>query len=59
MSGRGADRILELVEWLARQERARSLVDVVDALSLPKSSALMLLRTLVSGYSKFIVRSDP
>lgn len=51
MSGRGADRILELVEWLAQQERARSLVDVVDALSLPKSSALMLLRTLVEkGY---------
>ncbi|WGI25215.1 IclR family transcriptional regulator C-terminal domain-containing protein [Halomonas alkaliantarctica] len=51
MSGRGAERILELVEWLARQERARSLVDVVDALSLPKSSALMLLRTLVEkGY---------
>lgn len=51
MSGRGTDRVLELIEWLARQERARSLVDVVEALSLPKSSALMLLRTLVEkGY---------
>ncbi|OSQ35448.1 IclR family transcriptional regulator [Thalassospira mesophila] len=51
MSGRGAERILEVIEWLARQPVGRTLTDVVTSLALPKSSALMLLRTLVqSGY---------
>lgn len=51
MSGRGAERILDLIEWLASRSQAVSLVEVVQALALPKSSTLLLLRTLVdAGY---------
>ncbi len=52
MSGRGAERILLLLEWMARQEGAVSFSDAVAALELPKSSALGLLRMLVDlGYA--------
>ncbi|MCR4265394.1 IclR family transcriptional regulator [Nitratireductor sp. ZSWI3] len=51
MSGRGAERILLLVEWLAGRRAPVTFSDVVAALDLPKSSALGLLRTLVDlGY---------
>lgn len=51
MSGRGAERILLLVEWLAGQHDAITFSDAVAALGLPKSSTLALLRTLVDlGY---------
>ncbi|NRP20406.1 Acetate operon repressor [Ensifer adhaerens] len=51
MSGRGAERILDLIEWLASRSDAVSLVETVQALALPKSSTLLLLRTLVdAGY---------
>lgn len=51
MSGRGAERILDLIEWLASRSRAVTLADVVQALAMPKSSTLLLLRTLVdAGY---------
>ncbi|NVD40501.1 helix-turn-helix domain-containing protein [Ensifer sp. HO-A22] len=51
MSGRGAQRILELIEWLASRSDAVTLAQVVQALALPKSSTLLLLRTLVdAGY---------
>lgn len=51
MSGRGAERILLLVEWLAGQHQAVAFSDAVAALGLPKSSTLALLRTLVDlGY---------
>lgn len=51
MSGRGTERVLELIEWLSLQVEARSLTEIVVGLELPKSSALMLLRTLVDkGY---------
>ncbi|MFV0490610.1 MAG: IclR family transcriptional regulator [Pseudorhodobacter sp.] len=46
MSGRGAERVLQLVEWLADQVNPVSLTDAVKSLSLPKSSALALLRIL-------------
>ncbi|KQY72774.1 MULTISPECIES: IclR family transcriptional regulator [unclassified Ensifer] len=49
MSGRGAERILDLIEWLASRSEAVSLAEVVQALSLPKSSTLLLLRTLVEA----------
>ncbi|WP_339776141.1 IclR family transcriptional regulator C-terminal domain-containing protein [uncultured Thalassospira sp.] len=53
MSGRGSERILEVIEWLARQPAGRTLTEVVAGLALPKSSALMLLRTLVErGYAR-------
>ncbi|MFK0277214.1 IclR family transcriptional regulator [Ensifer sp. NPDC090286] len=49
MSGRGAERILDLIEWLASRGEASTLAEVVQALELPKSSTLLLLRTLVEG----------
>lgn len=52
MSGRGAERILDLIEWLASRSDAVTLAGVVQALALPKSSTLLLLRTLVdAGYA--------
>jgi DNA-binding IclR family transcriptional regulator len=51
LSGRGAERILLLVEWLAGQHEAVSFTAAVATLGLPKSSTLALLRTLVDlGY---------
>lgn|GEM_PF-900949 len=51
MSGRGAERILLLVEWLAGRQGAVSFSEAVAELGLPKSSTLALLRTLVElGY---------
>lgn len=51
MSGRGSERILDLVEWLAERTAPTGLADVAQALEIPKSSALLLLRTLVDrGY---------
>ncbi len=51
MSGRGAERILRIIEWMAERTEPAAFVDVVNALSLPKSSALDLLRLLVeTGY---------
>ena len=45
-------RILELIEWLASHGRAATLAETRVALDLPKSSTLVLLRTLVeSGYA--------
>lgn len=51
MSGRGAERILQLVEWLADQTVPVSLADAASALGSPKSSTLSLLRLLAdAGY---------
>lgn len=51
MSGRGAERILDLIEWMAERPAAVSLVELATALAIPKSSALLLVRTLVGrGY---------
>ncbi|WP_026869986.1 IclR family transcriptional regulator [Inquilinus limosus] len=47
MSGRGAERILDLLEWLAARADPAALADVAHALDLPKSSTLLLLRMLV------------
>jgi IclR family transcriptional regulator, acetate operon repressor len=45
-------RILELIEWLASHWRAATLAETRAALDLPKSSTLVLLRTLVeAGYA--------
>lgn len=51
MTGRGSERILLLIEWLAEQTEPVTLSEAVTALDLPKSSALGLLRMLVDlGY---------
>lgn len=47
MSGRGAERILDLLEWLAARADPVALADVSQTLDLPKSSTLLLLRLLV------------
>lgn len=47
MSGRGAERILDAVEWFATTTASVSYTDFVQALSVPKSSGLLLLKLLV------------
>lgn len=47
MSGRGAERILDLLEWLSARTEPAALADVAQTLELPKSSTLLLLRLLV------------
>lgn len=57
MSGRGAKRILSLIEWLATRTEPVSLTDATLALDMPKSSCLGLLRMLVDlGY---VETTDP
>lgn len=52
MTAPSGTRILELIEWLAAQSRPATLAETRDALDLPKSSTLVLLRTLVqAGYA--------
>ncbi|MBW8814345.1 MAG: IclR family transcriptional regulator [Caulobacterales bacterium] len=49
---RSAARVLELVEFLAGADSGASLSEATGSLSAPKSSTLMLLRTLVNrGYA--------
>lgn len=51
MSGRGAERILDAVEWFATTMTPVTFTDFVRALDVPKSSAILLLRLLVErGY---------
>jgi len=51
-SVRSAARVLELVEFLAAAESGASLSEATGGLCAPKSSTLMLLRTLVNrGYA--------
>ncbi|GGD23935.1 hypothetical protein GCM10011335_28600 [Aureimonas glaciei] len=51
VSGRGSERVLDMLEWFAAQAGAVSLAAVVQALDLPKSSTLLLLRLLAErGY---------
>lgn len=51
MSGRGAERILDLLEWLSARSEGVSLTEVTLALDVPKSSGLLLLRLLTErGY---------
>lgn len=53
MSGRGAERILQLITLMADEVRPISFAEAVKALDLPKSSTLGLLRLLVeTGYAE-------
>jgi len=47
VSGRGAERILDAVEWFATTTASVSYTDFVQALDVPKSSGLLLLQLLV------------
>lgn len=46
---RGYERVLQLIEWLSAQAEPVTLAQVVQHLSWPKSSALLLLRSLVDN----------
>ncbi|SRR5690554_1903755 len=48
-ANRGYERILQLIEWLSEQVQPATLADVVQATGWPKSSTLLLLRSLVDG----------
>lgn len=51
MSGKGAERVLDAIEWFATTIEPVTYTDFVQALDIPKSSAVLLLRLLVSrGY---------
>lgn len=51
MSGRGVERVLDLIEWFAAEAEPASLARISGAMDLPKSSTLMMLRTLTErGY---------
>lgn len=51
LSGRGAERILDAIEWFAATIKPITHTDFVQALNIPKSSAVLLLRLLVDrGY---------
>ncbi|MEI4488671.1 helix-turn-helix domain-containing protein [Frigidibacter sp. MR17.14] len=51
MSGRGVERVLDLIEWFATVPGTATLAQVATALDMPKSSALQMLRSLTErGY---------
>lgn len=51
MSGRGVERILDLIEWFAAHPGSASLSLIAGSLGMPKSSALQMLRTMTDrGY---------
>jgi len=51
VSGRGAERVLQIIEWMAEKPAPVSFSETVRTLDLPKSSTLDLLRLLVAtGY---------
>jgi IclR family pca regulon transcriptional regulator len=51
MSGRGAERVLDAVEWFATTTSPFTFTEFVHALDIPKSSAVLMLQLLTSrGY---------
>jgi len=53
MSVRSAARVLDLIEWMASRAVPVALAEACHALNLPKSSTLLLLKTLVDyGYAE-------
>jgi DNA-binding IclR family transcriptional regulator len=53
MAESSSARILELIEWLAARAEPATLAEARAALDMPKSSTLVLLRTLVeTGYAE-------
>lgn len=49
MSVPSAVRVLDLIEWMAAQSASAGLTQASQALGLPKSSTLLLLKALVDG----------
>lgn len=51
MSGRGVERVLDMIEWFAASPAGASLSEIAAALAMPKSSALLMLQSLTErGY---------
>ena len=51
MSGRGVERILDMIEWFAASPDGASLSEIAASLAIPKSSALQMLQSLTErGY---------
>ncbi|THV20891.1 IclR family transcriptional regulator [Peteryoungia ipomoeae] len=51
MSGRGVERILDMIEWFAAAPDGASLSEIAATLAIPKSSALQMLQSLADrGY---------
>jgi IclR family acetate operon transcriptional repressor len=51
LSGRGVERVLDMIEWFAASPGSASLSEIAVALAMPKSSALVMLQSLTErGY---------
>ena len=51
MSGRGVERVLDMIEWFAATTAPAGLSEIAAALVMPKSSALQMLQSLTErGY---------
>jgi IclR family transcriptional regulator, acetate operon repressor len=51
VSGRGVERVLDMIEWFAASPEGASLSEIAAALAMPKSSALLMLQSLAErGY---------
>jgi IclR family pca regulon transcriptional regulator len=51
VSGRGVERVLDMIEWFAASPEGASLSEIAAALAMPKSSALLMLQSLIErGY---------
>jgi IclR family transcriptional regulator, acetate operon repressor len=51
LSGRGVERVLDMIEWFAASPEGASLSEIAAALAMPKSSALLMLQSLTErGY---------
>ncbi|KKX25723.1 helix-turn-helix domain-containing protein [Rhizobium sp. LC145] len=51
MSGRGVERVLDMIEWFGASPEGASLSEIAAALAMPKSSALLMLQSLTErGY---------
>lgn len=59
MSGRGVERMLDLLEWLAETPGPSGLAAISTALDMPKSSTLLMLRSLTDrGYLERLPQGD-
>lgn len=59
MSGRGVERMLDLLEWLGHTPGPNGLAAISTALDMPKSSTLLMLRSLTErGYLERLPEGD-
>ncbi len=59
MSGRGVERVLDMIEWFAASAEAASLSEIAAALAMPKSSTLLMLQSLAErGYIRRLANGE-